>query len=375
MDRKNITNMEVKKKNRNRVFRYICKMGTVSNPDIAYGLKISLPTATQMTKELIEEGLVEEKGELQSTGGRRAKALSAVVNARLAVGLDITKNHITLVLTNIVGEILKYERICKPYISGDEYYQQINERLESFLEESGADRDKILGIGISFPGIIDLDKELITYSHILGVEEIPFASVGRFFAYPSFFLNDANAGAYAEGIQNEEAEHFFYLSLSNTVGGAVFSDNELIQGRNFRCGEVGHMTVVIDGERCYCGKKGCLDAYCAAWRLSEAADGKLEQFFRLLDQGDVKAANIWDAYTDYLAIAVNNIHMVLDCDIVLGGYVGSCMGTHLQELWDKVVDRNTFGEKEPYVKVCDYKVAAAALGAALKVIETFVSQI
>lgn len=375
MDRKNITNMEVKKKNRNRVFRYICKMGTVSNPDIAYGLKISLPTATQMTKELIEEGLVEEKGELQSTGGRRAKALSAVVNARLAIGLDITKNHITLVLTNIVGEILKYERICKPYISGDAYYQQINERLESFLDESGADRDKILGIGISFPGIIDLDKELVTYSHILGVEEIPFASVGRFFAYPCFFLNDANAGAYAEGIQNEEAERFFYLSLSNTVGGAVFSDNELMQGRNFRCGEVGHMTVVIDGERCYCGKKGCLDAYCAAWRLSEAADGKLEQFFRLLDQGDVRAVNIWDAYTNYLAIAVNNIHMVLDCDIVLGGYVGSCMGTHLQELWDKVVDRNTFGEREPYVKVCNYKVAAAALGAALKVIETFVSQI
>ena len=67
--------------------------------------------------------------------------------------------------------------------------------------------------------------------------------------------------------------------------------------------------------------------------------------------------------------------MILDCDIVLGGYVGSCMGTHLQELWDKVAGRNTFGEKEPYVKACHYKVAAAALGAALKVIETFVSQI
>ena len=54
MDRKRITNMEVKKKNRNRVFRYICRNGTVSNPDISYNLKISLPTATQMTKELIE---------------------------------------------------------------------------------------------------------------------------------------------------------------------------------------------------------------------------------------------------------------------------------------------------------------------------------
>lgn len=375
MDKKKITNMEVKKKNRNEVFRYICKHGTVSNPDISYNMKVSLPTATQITKELMAEGLLEEKGELQSTGGRRAKALSAVVNARLAVGLDITKNHITLVLTNIVGEILKYERIHQPYDSGEAYYRGVSERLEHFLDENNADRDKVLGVGISFPGIIDLDKGQIAYSHILGVEAVPLDSVSAFFSYPCFFLNDANAGAYAEGFHGDEAERFFYLSLSNTVGGAIFGGNELIQGRNFRCGEVGHMTVIVDGEMCYCGKKGCLDAYCAAWHLSDTADGKLEQFFCLLDQGDAEAVKVWDSYTDYLAIAVNNIYMVLDCDIVVGGYVGSCMGTHIQELWDKVAGRNTFREKEPYVKACNYKVAAAALGAALKVIEMFVSQI
>ena len=375
MDKKKITNMEVKKKNRNEVFRYICKRGTVSNPDISYNMKISLPTATQITKELIAEGLLEEKGELQSTGGRRAKALSAVVDVRLAVGLDITKNHIALVLTNIVGEILKYERIQQLYIPGEAYYREVNERLEHFLDESGADRNKIIGVGISFPGIIDMDKGQMTYSHILGVEAVPLNAVSAFFSYPCFFINDANAGAYAEGVHVDAAERFFYLSLSNTVGGAIFDGDELIQGKNFRCGEVGHMTVVMDGEICYCGKKGCLDAYCAAWHLSDAADGKLEQFFCLLDQGDAEAAKTWDAYTDYLAIAVNNVHMVLDCDIVLGGYVGSCMGAHLKEVWDKVVGRNTFGEKEPYVKVCNYKVAAAALGAALNVIETFVSQI
>ncbi len=53
MDGKKVTNMEVKKRNRNRVFRYICRNGTVSNPDISYNMKISLPTATQITKELI----------------------------------------------------------------------------------------------------------------------------------------------------------------------------------------------------------------------------------------------------------------------------------------------------------------------------------
>lgn len=375
MDKKKITNMEVKKKNRNEVFRYICKHGTVSNPDISYNMKLSLPTATQITKELIAEGLLEEKGELQSTGGRRAKALSAVVNARLAVGLDITKNHISFVLTNIVGEILKYERIYRPYISEAAYYQEVSERLEHFLDESGSDKDKVLGVGISFPGIIDLDKGQITYSHVLGIEAVPLDSLSAYFSYPCFFLNDANAGAYAEGFHGDGVERFFYFSLSNTVGGAIFDGNGLVQGRNFRCGEVGHMTVVMDGESCYCGKRGCLDAYCAAWHLSDAADGKLEQFFCLLDQGDAEAAKIWDSYTDYLAIAVNNIYMVLDCDIVLGGYVGSSMGMHLQELWNKVAGRNTFGEKEPYVKVCNYKVAAAALGAALNVIEMFVSQI
>ena len=51
MDKKKITNIEVKKKNRNEVFRYICKRGTVSNPDISYNMKISLPTATQITQE------------------------------------------------------------------------------------------------------------------------------------------------------------------------------------------------------------------------------------------------------------------------------------------------------------------------------------
>ena len=172
--------MEVKKKNRNEVFRYICKHGTVSNPDISYNMKISLPTATQITKELIAEGLLEEKGELESTGGRRAKALSAVVNGRLAVGLDITKNHIALVLTNIVGEILKYERIHQPYAPEEAYYQTVSKRLELFLDESGADRSRILGVGISFPGIIDLDIGQITYSHILGVEAVPFHTVSAF---------------------------------------------------------------------------------------------------------------------------------------------------------------------------------------------------
>ncbi|MDO5538818.1 MAG: ROK family transcriptional regulator [Eubacteriales bacterium] len=375
MEMKQATNMEVKKKNRNRVFRYICRHGTVSNPDISYDMKMSLPTVTQITKELIEKGFIEESGELQSTGGRRAKALTAAVDVKQAVGLDITKNHISFVLTNLTGVILKYVRIFLPYTHGEAYYRKVNEELEGFLDESGADRSKILGIGISFPGIVDLDRQVITYSHILGVRMLPFDSVSCFFHYPCIFLNDANAGAYAEGIYSDEKERFFYLSLSNTVGGAIFDNNGLVQGNHFRCGEVGHMTVIPDGRICYCGKKGCLDAYCSAAILSDAAGGKLEKFFELLEKKDQKAAEMWDAYTGFLAVALNNIRMVLDCDIVLGGYVGSYAEPYMSDIWNKVSERNTFTEDRQFVNSCRYKVGAAALGAALEVIENFVRQI
>ncbi len=375
MSKKQITNIEVKRNNRNNIFRYILANGTVSNPDISYNTKMSLPTVTQLTKELIEKGLVKETGELQSTGGRRAKALSVAADAKQAVGIDITKNHISIALVNLTGEILKYERIFQPYTSEDSYYYELDKKLGCFLEESGTNIEKVLGIGISFPGIIDLNGQMVTDSHILGVKCLPFTSVSRFFSLPCYFMNDANAGAYAEGIHLEGLKRFFYLSLSNTVGGAVFSNGRLEQGKNFRCGEVGHMTIVPDGKDCYCGKKGCLDAYCSAKRLSDIADGKLENFFIKLGQGDKEFTSIWDEYTTYLAIAINNIHMVLDCDIILGGYVGSYIESYIQNIYDKISERNTFADGSSFVKVCNYKVGAAALGASLQVIETFIEQV
>ncbi len=372
MDKKKITNMEVKKKNRNDVFRYICRNGTVSNPDISYALKLSLPTATQITKELIERGLVEEQGEMGSTGGRRAKALAVSKDAGKAVGLDITKNHVSFVLTDLTGSILKYERVFLPYAAVDGYYQEVNERLDGFLKDGGCGKENVLGIGIAFPGIIDLEKELVAGSHVLGVSAQPFSAVSRFFAYPCHFLNDANAGAYAEGVLAERMERFFYLSLSNTVGGAVYSYGNLEQGNNFRCGEAGHMTIVPNGKACYCGKYGCLDAYCSAKCLTE---GKVEDFFDRLRQGEQEASRLWEQYTSDLAIAVNNIHMILDCDVVLGGYVGSCMGEFLLDIQKKVAQRNTFAEDSSYIRACRHKTGAAALGASLKVTELFMEQV
>lgn len=375
MIKNKMTNMEVKKRNRNQIYRCIRKNGIVSNPDLAYELKLSLPTVAQNTKELIELGLVKETGELESTGGRKAKALSIAADVRLAAGLDITRNHVGMLLTNLSGEILSYERVTQPFSRSPQYFAELWKRLEQFLIQNGADGERMLGIGISIPGIVDQEKREVTDSHALGIQALALSEIEAHFPYPCLFLNDANAGAYAEGIQGDEQERFFYLSLSNTVGGAFFDHGRLMYGKNFRCGEIGHMTLVPDGRKCYCGKDGCLDAYCNAKRLSEVADGKLESFFEKQKQKDAGCRALWTEYVHHLSLAIHNLHMMLDCDIVLGGYVGSYVSEFLPEIREEAAKRNPFSGNGPSIRSCNYKIGAAAMGAALYVTESFIEQI
>lgn len=370
-----ITNKEVKRENRRRVYRYMCKKGITSNPEISYELKLSLQTVTQNTREFLERGLIKELGELDSTGGRKAKALSVTADYKFVIGVDITKNHIELVLTNMIGERIEHERIRYLFRKSENCFQDINKRIEEFIEKCGVDKGKILGIGIAIPGIIDFDKKQIMDSYTLDLKNIPFDEIEKSFSFPCIFLNDANAGAFAERMQSEEEKHFFYLSLSNTVGGALYTEDKLINGNKFRCGEAGHMTIVPDGELCYCGKRGCLDSYCSAKRLSDLCEGKLEDFFEELGRDNEEIKNIWEMYMKYLTIAINNLHMVLDCDIILGGYVGSYLEDYIEEIRRMVSERNTFLESSQFVKLCKYKTGAAAMGAALYLIEKFINQI
>lgn len=371
MEHQRLTNKEVKKKNRNQIFRYICTHGTVSNPDIVSDLHLSLPTVTNTTRELLESGLLRDLGEMQSTGGRRARALCAASDYRFSIGLDITRNHLGILLLNLTGDIIKYERIQLGFSRSSAYFSEVCQKIDDFLLETEISGEQILGLGISLPGIVDPVQKMITYSHALGVRDLPFGEIQSSFPWHCTFLNDANAGAFAEGIGSDLPSSFFYLSLSNTVGGAIFHDGNLLPGNAFRCGEAGHMTLIPDGKPCYCGKTGCVDAYCSARVLSDLSGRRLEDFFLGLQQNNPDYRSVWDTYLKHLAVVINNLHMLLDYDIVLGGYVGSFLTPWLDTIRHLVAERNTFEDDGSFVKLCTYQTGAAAYGAAMDVMEGF----
>ena len=389
--KRSTSNQEVKKLNRNRVFRYVNSREETSMPEISAALSISGPTVLKIVNELKEEKLIREVGEFESTGGRKAKAIAAVRDVKYAIGLDITKNHVGIVYTDLSGKALKHERVRKPFKYTQTYLHEVAAIVRRFVEESRIPKKRILGMGISVPAIIDVQRDYITNSHALGIYDVPCEELTACMPYPCELLNDANAAAITESNRSRTCSNLVYLFLSNTVGGAIIFGNEtgivraaqekdrgsvyMYKGNNWRSGEFGHMVIHPEGKRCYCGKIGCLDAYCSALRLADQTDGDLERFFREMEAGNQDLKKIWNEYLKDLAIAVDNLRMCFDCEIVLGGYVGSSMEPYIQEFRNLVAEKDIFENSGDYVYVCQYQKEASALGAAIFQIEKFIDTI
>lgn len=384
-------NLEVKKLNRNRVFRYVNSLRETSMPDISAALDISGPTVLTIVNELKNANVITEVGEFQSTGGRKAKAFATIKDVKYSIGVDITRNHVSLVYTDLTEKALKHKRIRKPFEYTNEYFKELTTIIGEFVAENQIPEEKIVGIGMSVPAIIDGERGFITNSHVLTVHNVPTEEWTRYMPYPCELINDANAAAITEHNDSGGEDSMVYLSLSNSVGGAVVFKNEIgivnmmngregdsinmYIGNNWRSGEFGHMVIHPDGKQCYCGKKGCVDAYCSALNLAELEDGHLELFFEKLRGGNEEYQKIWQEYMTDLSIAIDNLRMCFDCDVVLGGYVGSFISPYIPEIRKMVAEKNIFDYNGSYVRACRYQVESSALGAAIFLIEKYIDAI
>lgn len=365
----------MKKPNRNRIYDFIRTKSSVCRQDIVMELKLSLPTVVQNILELQQEGLIFESGSLGNTGGRRAKIYSVTSKFRVAIGMDITRNHISLVVVNLLGDIILHKRMRHAFSVTEEYFRKLGQVVTEAVAELMLLKEQIMGVGIGVPGLITGDCQMVYYGKILNFTGTTSAMFGKFIPFPCKLYNDADAAGFAESRVNKELADAFYISLGNNVGGSVLINNQVFKGDCARSGEVGHMVLVPGGRSCYCGQRGCLEMYCAATILSDYTGGNLAEFFRRLKQGDEECAEVWSEYLKYLVIGVNNVRMLFGCKVILGGYVGAYMENYIEELRRMACQINTFEDDADYLVVCNYKTEAIAAGAALPFVEAYVNNI
>lgn len=367
---------ELRRQNRNRVFRYIYSAGhPVTKQDIAQALSLSLPTVGQNLKELQEAGLLEFQGTFDSTGGRKPRAIGVSNNVRLAIGVYIGHQRIHLACINIRAQLLCSQRVTRPLANDDDYADFLAQAIEDFIRTNSIDTNRLLGVGIAVCGIPDMEKGVAGMSPMQPVSELDLNRIASRIPYPVQFENDANAGGLATWWANPEKKNMVYLFLHRGIGGAMLLGGETYHGNTLHGGEFGHMTIVPGGRQCGCGQKGCLEAYCSTNRISEDLGISLETFFEGLQNGNEEYQKLWKDYLDHLAIGINNIHMVLDCQTVLGGLLGGYIGPYLYDLRQRLQKLSCFETDGSYCTVSSYGYWSTCVGAALYFVNQFISQI
>lgn len=362
----------LKQNNKVAVYRALLRGEQHTVTALAGELSLSFPTVNQIVRELMDSGLAAAGEKQRSSGGRKAAEVHAVPDAHVALGVDLTADGLTAVAADLAGRPLAARQYPLPFFP---YSQRLGEIVEEFRESCGLAPEQILGVGLSAPAIVSDDGQTLLNSYTFRLQDCPIAQFAAHIPYPCRFIRDATASGLAELHCRSGQDNLFYLSLNRSVGGVLFHGSQQYLGDRGRSGEIGHMVLVPGGRRCYCGKRGCVNAYCSCASLLRGFSGGLAHFFDMELGGDPDAAGRLDECLTYLAVTVNTIRILYDCDVVIGGQLGAYADRFLPTLKQKVLALDPAFPENSYIKPCTYRTEASAVGAALLFIDEFIETI
>lgn len=253
--------------------------------------------------------------------------------------------------TNIVSSVVddKYNIVASSKTptnairSAEEIFDDIAKVTKEAVEKAGIEMSDIDSIGLGTPGTVNGDG-IIEFANNLGFNNVPAKDmlVERLGVEKVFIENDANCAALGEayaGVGNG-AKDFVAVTLGTGVGSGVIVDGRIVNGVNFAGGECGHMVIMVDGEECTCGRKGCWEAYASATALirqtkkamEENPDSVMHQLakeegkvsgrtaFDAMRKGDIAGIKVVDKYIKYVSCGLINLVNALQPEIIcIGG--------------------------------------------------------
>lgn len=367
---------EQRRNNRKRVYESLYFSDVAkTKKELATELGLSLPTINQNLTELFEANLVCSFQGEQYTGGRKAAVLDIISDAYYSIGIAIAEINIRMIITDLRLREVGYKKI-KYHVNSfeNEIGDLVANELKTFIQSSGIDATKIIGVGIAIPGLLDKENKKILFAPTLKVRNISYDFFQSQIPYPVFVENDGTAGGLAEYFSNHEQKNMAYFLLENGVGGAVVINGQSYLGDNVCSGEFGHICVEPNGLECSCGKRGCLEPYCTARRFSDDIGISLEEFFEGIKKGNKLFISMWEDMLKHLAIGIHNTRIVLDCDVVLGGFMAQYIEPYLYDLKQYVMECNFFDKDADYIRLCNFGNKSVCMGMALHFVQEFMNE-
>jgi glucokinase len=309
-------------------------------------------------------------------------------------GVDLGGTKIQTVVVDARDKVLGQSRVPTPVEGGPEdVVDAITRALGAAADEAGLATDSLTGVGVGAPGGIDPEKGLL-----LNPPNLPGFN-GEFPLGPQLedslgtrvkLGNDVSVATEAEFRLGAGKPYTSILGVfwGTGVGGGIILNGEQWAGRG-SAGEIGHVVVVKDGDRCGCGRRGCMEAYAGRGRMEEKArhrhkKGEKTRLFEIMEQrgrdrltsgiwaralahNDKLAVELIDAAIEALGVGVASCQNVLDVEaVIIGGGLGTRLGEPYAKRIAKAMKPHLFNDEHPpAIKVATLGDLGGAMGAAL----------
>lgn len=393
----NPTARDLRRINRQTVFRHLYIDGSQSRLELSQLSGLSVGTIANVISELLAEKLVLEAGFEASEGGRPRTILTLNMEYGYFIGGEIGETEITTELFDLKltkRKALKYQ-LQEGENNPHTVVQRFVQHIKFLLSEEQISPDRILGIGIGVPGVVELAEEETVSAPAWGWVSVPLKTMLKeHFDIPLYVDNGSKVMALAEMHRDPEVgnETMAVLNIGTGAGAGIIYEGKLYRGGNNSAGEWGHTTMVLDGDPCRCGCRGCLEAYIGApgiIRRLRALDPQsllhlndetkiVETMIQMAKQGDPMMAQVLAETVHYLGAGVANlINLFNPQRIILGGKVGLLLGG--QCLPEIIQEVERYALKQPFnatrILVSQLGGDAGSLGAARLALETFLTQV
>jgi predicted NBD/HSP70 family sugar kinase len=317
--------------NQSLVLNIVRDHGPISRTDIAQTAHLSLATVSGITNTLIDQGLIYEREAGVSTGGRRPVLLALNAQAGLVVGVKLTETQIVVALTDLGADIVEQRAVA---LGPNRSPEAVVGRLVVLVNELRATypRRRVFGLALGMAGVIDHQKGICRFSPFLQWKNVPLRQLlEHSLDLPVVIENDVNTVTMAEkwfgagvGIAD-----FLVITLGRGVGMGMVLNGQLYRGGCGGGGEFGHLTMVPDGPRCECGKRGCLEALVSdpaiiqRLHVSLGRELTMDEAVSLARQGDATAQGVFAAAGRTLGIGIAHLVNVFNPPLIVVGGEGT----------------------------------------------------
>lgn len=332
-------------KDMNRKLVYCCMQtnGEMTRTEIASETKISSPTVMKIVDYFLSKSILLEGEEVSSGLGRKAKSVVFNYKASYALGVNFEGDRVSVGCIDLRGDTVCFEQMKNDLPLKDFMKIRIETLLNEFIVSNGIDKEKLLGVGIGIPAVVDTARNTAEFAPLLGVEAEynlteDLCELSDHIGVPVHIENDVNAAAMGEfSIRNlGRGNDFIYISVGTGVGAGIILNDKIRTGRHYTAGEVGYM--VFEPE----------------YETRKVHEGWLEKKINCSNPID-KVGHV----ASHVALCIANITTTLDIDrVVVGGQLADSLGDAFFTMLEKYIERLCLNRVKLEKRKCEDSVIA-----------------